>query len=143
MLSKDQVRAALFPGDLTEYSRRQDDFCLQIMLQTAKYLLLEQGQKLILLDGRTFSKQYQRLSVIEFAESLGLGWRIVECVCKPDNALRRIERDMAAGTHPAKDRTPELYRQVRDAFEPILEPKLVVDTDLPVPESLYSNFRVS
>ena len=39
VLSKNDVRHALFvPGEI-EYSTRQDDFCLQLMLQTAAYLL--------------------------------------------------------------------------------------------------------
>ncbi len=143
ILSKDRMRAALFPGDLTEYSSRQDDFCFDLMLQTARWLLEQQGRKLILLDGRTFSKQCQRDIVIQFAEALALPLVTVECICKPETAVARLQADLAAGTHPARNRTPELYWQVRSSFEPVQAPKITVDTDLAVPESLYSNFRVS
>jgi hypothetical protein len=32
-------------------------------------------------------------------------------------------------THLAANRTPELYREIREAWEPIDEPKLIIDTD--------------
>ena len=42
-LSKDEVRHALFSADEIEYSSRQDDFCLQVMLETAGFLLEQNG----------------------------------------------------------------------------------------------------
>ena len=39
ILSKDDIRHAIFSADEIEYSSRQDDFCVQIMLETAAYLL--------------------------------------------------------------------------------------------------------
>jgi predicted kinase len=39
VLSKDEFRHALFAANEIEYSSRQDDFCLQLMLATAEYLL--------------------------------------------------------------------------------------------------------
>ena len=39
VLDKDAIRAALFQPAYVEYSPAQDDFCQEIMLQTAAYLL--------------------------------------------------------------------------------------------------------
>jgi len=39
VLSKDEIRHALFAQEDVEYSAAQDDFCLKIMLETAGYLL--------------------------------------------------------------------------------------------------------
>src|SRR5258708_1848329 len=39
VLDKDSIRASLFQPAYVEYSRLQDDFCQEIMLQTAGYLL--------------------------------------------------------------------------------------------------------
>src|SRR5579872_1227313 len=39
VLSKDEVRHALFLPAEIEYSTRQDDFCLQVMLETTGYLV--------------------------------------------------------------------------------------------------------
>ena len=53
----------------------------------------------------------------------------LECVCAEQTALRRLAEAVAQNTHPATNRTPELYRQIRKAWEPIDHPKLVLDTD--------------
>jgi predicted kinase len=79
----------------------------------------------VFFDGRTFSRIYQIKRVIETAERLGTPWRIIECVCPENVARRRIEQGRR---HPAKNRTVELYRKIKDEFEEILYPKLVVDT---------------
>jgi hypothetical protein len=57
---------------------------------------------------------------------------MLECVCAEPTALGRLVE--AANTHLAANRTPELYREIRKAWEPIEQPKLVIDTD----EDLHS-----
>jgi predicted kinase len=125
VLNKDLLRADLFPQGLVEYSVEQDDFVQDLMQQTAEYLLIRHPELTVFFDGRTFSRTYQIQSAIELAQRLATPWRIIECVCAEDVALRRIEQ---ARKHPAKNRTAELYRKIRDEFETIEYPKLVVDT---------------
>jgi hypothetical protein len=55
---------------------------------------------------------------------------VIECVCSEGSAKRRLAADV--GKHIAANRTPELYDSVRARFEPVPEPKIVIDTDLPV-----------
>jgi predicted kinase len=129
VLDKDVIRAALFEPGLVEYSLAQDDFCQEIMLQTAGYLLAKHAELHVLLDGRTFSRRYQRERVIEFCEKVGTAWAVLECVCAEQAALRRLAEAVARKIHPATNRTPELYRQIQKAWEPIDPPKLVIDTD--------------
>ena len=129
VLDKDVIRAALFEPGHVEYSLAQDDFCLEIMLQTAGYLLAKDAELHVLLDGRTFSRRYQRERVIEFCEKLGTAWVVLECVCAEQTALRRLAEAVAQDTHPAANRTPQLYRKIQKAWEPIDPPKLVIDTD--------------
>src|SRR5215471_13290951 len=57
ILDKDLIRAALFGPDYVEYSLSQDDFCQEIMLQTAAYLVGSNLSLCVLLDGRTFSRR--------------------------------------------------------------------------------------
>jgi predicted kinase len=129
VLDKDTIRAALFqPADI-EYSLAQDDFCQAIMLQTAAYLLNENPELHILLDGRTFSRRYQRERVMEFCAQVGTTWAMVECECTEQSALRRLAEAAARKSHVAANRTPELYHRIREAWEPSEEPKLVVNTD--------------
>jgi thymidylate kinase len=113
VLDKDEIRAALFPPAYVEYSAGQDDFCQLRMLDTAAYLLERHPGLRIFLDGRTFSRAYQIRNAI--AE---------------DTARRRIEASRAS--HPALNRTYELYRKLQAEFEPIPPPKLVIDTGEPL-----------
>ena len=39
VLSKDEIRHAIFVPEEIEFSSAQDDFCLRVMLETAGYLL--------------------------------------------------------------------------------------------------------
>ena len=129
VLDKDAIRAALFQPAYVEYSLAQDDFCQEIMLQTAAYLLDKNPPIDIMLDGRTFSRRYQRDRAIEFCRRAGTSWAMLECVCAEQTALGRLAEAMAQHSHPAANRTPELYRQIQATWEPIEQPKLVIDTD--------------
>jgi adenylylsulfate kinase len=129
VLDKDVIRAALFAPGHVEYSPVQDDFCQEVMLQTAEYLLVKNLALHVLLDGRTFSRRYQRERVIEFCAQLGTRWAILECVCSEQTALERLEKAARERVHPAMNRTPDLYHRIRKAWEPIDCCKLVIDTE--------------
>src|SRR5258706_2300283 len=70
VLSKDQIRAALFSPEDIEYSTAQDDFCMDVMLQAARFLLQKNPQRKVFLDGRTFSRRYQIDRDLAFAADL-------------------------------------------------------------------------
>ena len=129
VLSKDQFRHSIFLPEEIEYSSRQDDFCLELMLETAGYLLSQNPTKIIFLDGRPFSRRYQIENVITAAASLHQPWRILECVCAEETARRRLEFDASNAKHPAANRDSQLYSRVKERFEEILHPKTVLDTD--------------
>ena len=129
VLDKDSIRAALFSPAHVEYSRTQDDFCQEIMLETTAYLLGKNSSLYVFFDGRTFSLRYQRQRVIEFCSQRRTKWAILECVCAELTALERLQKAVAGQTHPAMNRTPELYHQLRKAWEPIDLPKLIINTD--------------
>jgi predicted kinase len=136
VLDKDVIRAALFAPALVEYSQEQDDFVQEVMLQTAAWLLARNPSMTVLLDGRTYSRRYQRDRVRGFCAEIGAEWAMIECVCAEATAVRRLAEDAARGTHPAANRTPELYFAVREAWEPIEEARVVVDTDAPLERCL-------
>jgi adenylylsulfate kinase len=129
VLDKDRVREALFPAALVEYSTRQDDFCMDIMLETATYLLRHNAVQHIIIDGRTFSQEYQVMRVKVWAEQLRVPLRIIECVCSDDTAQRRLAADAVQGKHLAGNRDFALYLAIKARFQPIREPKLLVNTD--------------
>ena len=125
VLSKDEIRAALFAPNDIEYSTTQDDFCMEIVLQAARFLLQKNPNRKIFLDGRTFSRRYQIDRVLKFAEELAQPWRILECTCSEESVRARLEDP----SHPARNRNFSLYLDVKTRFEPIGYPKTVIDTD--------------
>jgi predicted kinase len=132
VLSKDEIRHAIFLPDEIEYSTRQDDYCLQVMLETAGYLFTKDPARVIFLDGRPFSRRYQIENVIASAASLQQPWRILECVCSEETARRRLVADADADTHPAGNRDYQLYLDLKSRFEAITHSKTAVDTELPL-----------
>jgi len=132
LISKDEIRHAIFAPVEIEYSTRQDDFCLQIMLETTSYLLLRNPSLFVFLDGRTFSRRYQIENVVTAAASLRQSWRILECVCSDETAGQRLAHDVTASSHPAGNRDYELYLAVKSRFEAITYPKTVIDTGNPL-----------
>jgi predicted kinase len=134
VLDKDTIRAALFPPALVEYTTSQDDFCVDIMLQVASYILRKQPDTVVLLDGRPYSHRYQVDTVVDFAAKLPTELKIIQCYCSDETARKRLERDR--DTHPAKDRTYELYLATKSQFEPIDRPRLLVNTDNPLSQCL-------
>jgi len=133
VLSKDEIRHALFFANEIQYSSRQDDFCQQVMLETATHLLQRDPTRVLFLDGRPFSRCYQIDNVVNAAAALHQSWRILECVCPEKIAMQRIAEQSASGTHPAGNRDFQLYLQVKDRFEAITSPKTIIDTSQPLP----------
>lgn len=131
VLSKDQIRHAVFAPEDVEYSAAQDDLCVKIMLNAAAFLFKRNSKRYVFLDGRPFSRSYQVDHVVQFAKSVDQPWRIVECICSEKSAERRLSSN-AQLDHPAGNRTFELYLEVKSRFEPITMPKVIIDTDQPL-----------
>ncbi len=131
VLSKDRIRAALFSPEDVEYSTGQDDFCMEVMLHTARFLLEKNPECKVFLDGRTFSRRYPIDKVLKFAAELAQPWAILECICSEESARRRLELEPDR-SHPAGNRTFSLYLEVKARFEPITHRKAVLDTDQPL-----------
>ena len=125
VLNKDRVREALFPGEMTDYTREQDDLCVRAMLEAAGYLTERQRAEYIFIDGRTFSKHDHIDEVVQAAQRAGAHWRILHVTCSDAVAEARLSR--ADPENPAKNRDAALYRRVKESFEPIAYPKLEVD----------------
>ncbi len=66
VLNKDIVRAALFLPEEIEYSQRQDDLVVNILLQVAEFYFQKNPDRFIIIDGRTFSKKNQVDALVEY-----------------------------------------------------------------------------
>jgi predicted kinase len=129
LVGKDEIRAALFSPEDIEYSVKQDDFVMQIMLEAARFLLQKDPARKIFLDGRTFSRRYQIAHVLEFVRELSQRWVIIECTCSEETSRQRLETD---ASHPAHNRNFALYLEMKASFEPIIFPKTTISTDQPL-----------
>jgi predicted kinase len=128
VLDKDVVRSALFPPAVLDYSAEQDEITFQAIYGAAGSIARTFPKVPVILDGRTFSRRSQIRDLIDAAAAIGTPLRIIECVCSDEIAHVRLARDQAAGTHPASNRTPELYRAVKARAEPLTMPRLTLDT---------------
>jgi predicted kinase len=133
VLDKDRIRAALF-GNEVDYSTAQDDFVMNLMLQTAAWFLARNRQRIVILDGRVFSKNSQLERVTDFASKLGIPWLVIECICTDETACRRLEQER--DNHPAENRTSELYEKLKRRFEPIPQPKTIISTEQPLADCI-------
>ena len=136
ILSKDDIRAALFaPADI-EYSLQQDDFVMQIMLEAARFLLRKTHSRTVFLDGRTFSRRYQIDRVLALATELAQPWKIIECICSDETARQRLDFEPDP-LHPAQNRNFKLYLEVKAQWEPVTHQKLSIDTDQPLAHCIH------
>ena len=132
VLSKDRVRAALFPPGAITYSGGQNDFCMSVVLMAAQRIAAERTVPFVFLDGRTFSRTHHVKQVVQAASLVGAKYSILHLHCLESLALERITKDK--DKHPAKNRDPLLYFLVKSYFEPITLPKLDVETSRPLEE---------
>lgn len=128
VLSKDVVRAALFPSLVLDYSSAQDEIAMAAVYSAAAHLLKSRPAVPVFLDGRTFSKPGQLDAPLALAASFGQSLRVIECVCSPEVARARIAADHTAGAHLAGNRTPDLYDRVRAGAAALTVPRLTLDT---------------
>jgi len=135
LLSKDEIRAALFSPEDIEYSVKQDDFVIEIMLEASRFLLQNAPARKIFLDGRTFSRRYQINRVLKFASELAQPWTIIECTCAEESARRRLDLEPDPA-HPARNRTFALYLEMKARFEPIAHSKTTINTDQPLEQGI-------
>src|SRR5262249_19130627 len=128
VLSKDVVRAALFPPPTLDYSAAQDDLAMSAVYAAAKLILIADATRVVLLDGRTFRLAAQVADVFALGRGIGQEPVVIECVCDGAVACARLDRAAAAGGHPAGNRTAALYDAVAATAEPLTVPRLTLDT---------------
>jgi predicted kinase len=128
ILDKDAVRAGLFPPQEVEYSTRQDDFVVGVMLQVARFYFHKDPERTLILDGRPYIRRYQVDMVTGFAARIGQPVRLIACTCTEDVARQRLERAAKSGSHVAANRDFTLYQRLKEAQEPFEYPHRIVDT---------------
>ena len=123
VLSRDAIRAALIPQPT--FSDDEKVFVDELIISMTGFLLARGGSAVI--DGMALSSAVLLQQFADAAAAQRSPLRVIECICSEGSALSRLSAD--AGSHPAGDRGPELYRKVRERYEPTELPFLRVDTD--------------
>ncbi len=142
VLSKDVVRSALFPPAVLDYSAAQDDVAMAAVFAAARLLLAGRPQAVVILDGRTFRKATQVTELFALGEAIGQTPTVIECVCDDAVAHDRLDRDAAAGAHPAGNRDSTLYDSVKATAQPLTVSRLVLDTGRLSPEECLARAMV-
>jgi predicted kinase len=132
ILNKDTVREAVFPPPETEYTSVQDDFVLSLMYQAAGWLLLK--GRTVIIDGRTFTRRNQWTALQKAAAQYGAEIRLIYCYAPDEVVKTRLDKDVAADEHPAKDRNFNLYLRRKAEMDPIDLPHLALNTDASLDE---------
>lgn len=134
VLSKDVVRAALFPTAVLDYSSAQDDVAMSAVFAATRLLLTTNPAHIVILDGRTFRRSAQVADLLELGRSVGQPPKVIECVCSDATARDRLDRDAATGAHLAGNRTGSLHAAVKATAEPLTVPRLTLDTGTLLPD---------
>lgn len=141
LFDKDEWRARLFaPGEI-EYSRAQDELVMARIHREVEALAAAGRTPEVVLDGRTYSRAEQVAALRALAQRCGAELVLIECVCAPEVARARLERDRTRGGHPAANRGPELLARLAAEAEPITGPKFVLATDSEAPERTLARLR--
>jgi len=128
VLNKDDNRARLFSREATNYSREQDDLCMEVLFLMAEQVLETKPEQTIIIDGRTYSRSYQVDALLSHAEASHVEPIIIECICDDAIAEQRLVIAQRAGAHPAGNRTYTLYSDLKEKADPITVEHLVIDT---------------
>lgn len=137
ILNKDTLRAALFAPGEVEYTSRQDDFVVGLMLELAEYRTRTGLSRHVILDGRTFSKKAQVDVLTAFAQEKHWNLQVIYCTCTDEIVRARLEKDVKSGGHPAADRDFDLFRRIKQEEEKLQIPHLHVDTGKPLAECTH------
>lgn len=130
ILRTDSVRKELI--EKPEYSDEEKELVYRTTLLIAKYLL--SAGKSVIIDG-TFYKKSLRARAYEVAEKTGSALEIIECTCPEDVIIKRMKR--RKGREALSDADYEVYRKIKEEFEPIERKHVVIDTS----KNLEQNLR--
>jgi predicted kinase len=132
VLSKDEIRAAVFGPRFTAYTLEQDDLVQTWMEAAAVELWTRHPDLWVFFDGRTFSRQYQRARLRELCVEKKQRYAFFHCTASESTVRERLQEP-----HPAANREFALYKEVEAKFEPVIErPCLELSTDQPIEKTL-------
>lgn len=134
VLDRDAIRDAIFPARDLDYSAEQNELASQVAYQVAEYILLRDRDRVLILDGRPFSKHTQVDEVVMLAQRVRHPLCVVYCWAPDAVVRRRLEDDIASTGNVASGRNMEKYLRIKATFEPLQVEHLSVNTDQSIDE---------
>lgn len=132
VLDRDAMRNAIFPARDLTFSDEQNALCSQILYQVAEFVLSRDPNRILIFDGRPFSRVAQIEEVANLAERVGTPLRIILCDAPEALVQERLTTDLNASSALPIDNRRDKYWRDKAAFEPIVRPHLLLDTSQPV-----------
>lgn len=132
ILDRDEIRNRIFPAPDIDYSDQQNELASQVIYQVAEYILQRNPDRILILDGRPFSKRSQIEAVQLLAQRVKQTLKIIYCWAPDEVVRQRLEQDLAETGNVAADRTMEKYLRIKGIFEDILVDHIPVDTSQPI-----------
>ena len=123
LLSRDELRAVIIPQPVFDTAEKR---LVDSMISGMAYYLLSERRRVII-DGMVLTLKNSLDALIGTAEKTGSPHYLIECFCCDQTALKRIS--MGAKHHPARDRNEDMYFQVKERYEPVDYPRLMVNTE--------------
>ena len=127
-LNTDKVRSDL--DRRGHYSREDKALIYDILLQTTREKV--KNGELVVLDG-TFYRQALRKPFIALAEELNAQVHWFEVI-----ASEAVVRERVARQRPYTEADFQVYRKIKDAYDPLVIPHLVLDSELLSPAEMVS-----
>jgi predicted kinase len=121
-LSTDIIRKKLFKKPT--YTNEEKKLVYKAMLLVTEYLL--RSDRNVVLDG-TFYRRDLRHQIYDTSKRAGSKIAIVECQASGNNIKRRMDRRSRRKNDPS-DATLEVYKKIKQDFQPIKRKHLVLDT---------------
>ena len=131
ILDRDRIRNLIFPSEEVDYSPEQNELASQVSYQVAEFILSRHPERCIILDGRPFSKKKQIDIIRDMAIRLGHILKIIYCVAPDDIVRERLVSDKMDPRKALAGRNMDKYFRIKESFEPIIYPHLIVDTSRP------------
>ncbi len=128
VLDRDLIRDSIFPPEDLDYSEAQNELASQVTYQVAEYIALRDPERIIILDGRPFSRKVQIDVVRDLADRVNHPLRIIHLWAPDEVVAARLKHDLLVRQDYAANRTIEKYRRIKQLFEPIEGKHLSLDT---------------
>lgn len=122
VLRTDEIRKELFREP--RYSEEEKELVYRATFLIAAYLL--KSRRNVIIDG-TFYRRAIRKRIYEIAGETKSRLKIVECVA-PEYIIRRRMESRARRMNLLSDADYEVYKKIKNEFEPIQREHIIIDT---------------